>query len=187
MSQPPYAPPGSSGPNPALIIGIVAVVAIVLGAGAFVLLQDDDSSSTTTGDTTDGGDQGNGSNGPDEPDFDELPDFPERTDPTDGGGSDPGAGIEPNPGAGTEPDPGTGSGPGTGQVATGEPTPPPTGGNSRYEALAQECHDGDMASCDSLTLEAAEDFEYLDYGVTCGGRVDPLEATNFIFCEDLDV
>lgn len=180
MHQPPYAPQGGgSRGNPALIIGIVAVIAIVIGAGAFFLLQDDDSGDSTTTDTTETDGSGGGSNGPDEPNFDQLPDFPERTDPTDGSGSDPGTGN--GSGSGTGSDPGTG----TGDVTLGEPSSPPTGAGSQLDGLAQDCYQGDMEACDDLVIQGTDDFDYIDYGITCGGRVDPLEAGDFLFCEDL--
>ena len=58
--------------------------------------------------------------------------------------------------------------------------PPPYGGDPTWEAMAQDCHDGIMSSCDSLAQATrhGEAPVYHDYGFSCGGRAtyDPGEA-----------
>lgn len=68
----------------------------------------------------------------------------------------------------------------------GEPTAPPTGGESSFhDELAQNCHDGNMFDCDYLAdmgdLWLPEDQAHKDYGSTCGGRL--AEPTNGM-CDD---
>jgi hypothetical protein len=42
-----------------------------------------------------------------------------------------------------------------------------------FEALAQGCFDGDMASCDTLFQQTGVGTPEEAYGDTCGGRIDP--------------
>ena len=53
------------------------------------------------------------------------------------------------------------------------PDPPPVGGDPDWEAMAQDCYDGSMRSCDRLADQTAvvDAPIYHDYGFSCGGRV----------------
>lgn len=67
------------------------------------------------------------------------------------------------------------------------PDPPPSGGDPNWEGLAQDCHDGSMRSCDSLTDQTAYSDApvYNNYGFTCGGRVvAPPDMTSWSRCAD---
>jgi len=52
--------------------------------------------------------------------------------------------------------------------ATQQPTG--LGDDQELNQFAQECYDGDMASCDALYLIADQGTPYETYGVTCAGR-----------------
>jgi len=72
------------------------------------------------------------------------------------------------------------SGGGLGGAASVETSPPadPTGlgDDAGLDGYAQRCHDGLMQACDDLygLSEQYSDYEY--YGLTCGGRVKPLDV-----------
>ncbi len=53
-------------------------------------------------------------------------------------------------------------------AATEEPTG--LGDDEGFNALAQDCYDGDMQACDDLYNRAEDDSEYRRYGDTCAGR-----------------
>jgi hypothetical protein len=50
-----------------------------------------------------------------------------------------------------------------------DPEDPPSG-NTTYDELAQNCHDGSMVACDDLYWVAPRGSDYELYGITCGGR-----------------
>jgi hypothetical protein len=56
-------------------------------------------------------------------------------------------------------------------------TPPPTGGNPAWEALAQSCYQGVWRACDDLARQTGSPqsdpkaAEYNLYGWQCGGRI----------------
>lgn len=62
-------------------------------------------------------------------------------------------------------------------------TPDGLGEDRNLDALAQECYDGDMDSCDRLYEEAELDSLYGLYGGTCAGRQDVSDADT-VFCAD---
>jgi hypothetical protein len=72
------------------------------------------------------------------------------------------------------------------------PTPPPGGGDSGWEALAQSCYNGSMRACDSLAdqTKAVNAPVYQDYGFSCGGRVTyqpgsaATGAPTYVYCLD---
>ena len=53
-------------------------------------------------------------------------------------------------------------------AATEEPTG--LGDDDGFNALAEDCYDGDMQACDDLYNRAEDDSEYRRYGDTCAGR-----------------
>jgi hypothetical protein len=53
-------------------------------------------------------------------------------------------------------------------AATEEPTG--LGDDEGFNALAQDCYDGDMQACDDLYNRAEDDSAYRSYGDTCAGR-----------------
>ena len=56
-------------------------------------------------------------------------------------------------------------------AATEEPTG--LGDDEGFNALAEDCYDGDMQACDDLYNRAEDDSEYRRYGDTCAGRQPP--------------
>jgi len=64
--------------------------------------------------------------------------------------------------------------------APGAP-PDGLGDDPALSALAQECYDGSMESCDSLFFAAPSDSEYETYGSTCARRISEEEASG-TFC-----
>jgi hypothetical protein len=174
---PPPPPPGAAGPPPppgwtppptpaapdgssrtGLVIGIVVAVLAALGLGAFFLFRDDNSEAAP--ELTD----------PVVPDVTILDvTVPEITVPdltlpdiTIPDLSVPDLSV---------PDftlPSDGSLPGKLPPATQEPDG--LGDDQQLDALAQDCFDGDMQSCDDLYQDAPIGSEYQDYGDTCAGR-----------------
>ena len=72
----------------------------------------------------------------------------------------------------------TAGGGATATTATPGDVPEPTspvglGDDPHLEALAQDCFDGDFASCDQLFFESPVDSDYEAYGDSCGGRNEP--------------
>jgi hypothetical protein len=53
-------------------------------------------------------------------------------------------------------------------AATEEPTG--LGDDEGFNALAEDCYDGDMQACDDLYNRAEDDSAYRRYGDTCAGR-----------------
>jgi hypothetical protein len=52
-------------------------------------------------------------------------------------------------------------------------TPDGLGDDPTFDALAQQCYDGDMQACDDLFLQSDVDSLYETYGDTCAGRQPP--------------
>jgi hypothetical protein len=57
------------------------------------------------------------------------------------------------------------------------------GGDPLLDRYARECHDGDMAACDTLYREADPDSDYKMYGGTCAGR-QAIEDAAIVYCAD---
>jgi hypothetical protein len=54
-----------------------------------------------------------------------------------------------------------------------------TGEDADFDDLAEECFDGDFASCDTLYSDTPADSDYEAYGATCGGRL-PSDALSVL-------
>ncbi|MBA3606648.1 MAG: hypothetical protein H0W46_11895, partial [Acidimicrobiia bacterium] len=67
--------------------------------------------------------------------------------------------------------------------ATPEPTEDPDGlgDDPTFNALAQDCYDGDMNACDELYNESPLGSDYEAYADTCAGRQP---ANTDVYCVD---
>ncbi|MGY1601118.1 hypothetical protein [Geodermatophilus sp. SYSU D00815] len=73
-------------------------------------------------------------------------------------------------------------------LAGAPPTSPPAdptglGDDPGLDGYAQRCHDGLLAACDDLYQLSPPMSGYERYGMTCGGRVEPLAVAR---CTDLE-
>jgi hypothetical protein len=57
------------------------------------------------------------------------------------------------------------------------------GDDPGLDGYASRCHDGDLQACDDLYQLSDPMSGYEQYGLTCGGRVKPLEVA---FCTELE-
>ncbi|WP_448625327.1 hypothetical protein [Geodermatophilus sp. URMC 64] len=57
------------------------------------------------------------------------------------------------------------------------------GDDPGLDGYADRCHDGDLQACDDLYTLSDPMSDYEQYGLTCGGRVKPLEVA---YCTDLE-
>lgn len=55
----------------------------------------------------------------------------------------------------------------------GVPEAAPVLGDPVQDAMALRCHDGSLRSCDDLFQRGAVGTAYVEYGRSCGGRLDP--------------
>ena len=58
----------------------------------------------------------------------------------------------------------------TAEIPPATEEPDGLGDDPQLDALAADCYDGDMGSCDDLYEEAPAGSEYRTYGDTCAGR-----------------
>ncbi|MGH9271890.1 MAG: hypothetical protein ACRDZ2_11510, partial [Ilumatobacteraceae bacterium] len=58
----------------------------------------------------------------------------------------------------------------SGGIPPPEEEPVGLGSDENLNELAQNCYDGDMAACDDLYFESADNPAYESYGDSCAGR-----------------
>jgi hypothetical protein len=61
--------------------------------------------------------------------------------------------------------------------------PTDLGNDPAMDRLAEECHGGDMQSCDDLFRESPIGSDYETYGGTCAGR-QPVDDARTVYCTD---
>ena len=74
-----------------------------------------------------------------------------------------------------------GSGTGGSALPAATSEPEGLGDDAELDGYAEECHEGDMASCDELYRSSPRGSAYELYGGTCAGRQSNIDARE-IYC-----